>query len=167
MTVRLVSFLAVGALLLAGCGGSSKKAASTPPATGTTSAGTTTTSSSAATPSFASTKNCRQLYSLGAKFAQALQSASGHAKVNFTTYATAFQAMADAAPSQIHGDFETLAHAFNGYAQALAKAGFKPGTVPSAAQMAQLETALKSFNTAKLRAAEQHLQAWAQSNCTK
>lgn len=166
MTVRLVSFLAVCALLLAGCGGSSKKSSTPPPATATTSAAATTTSSSA-TPSFASTKNCRQLYSLGAKFAQALQSASGHAQVNFTAYAKAFQAMADAAPSQIHGDFETLAHAFNGYAQALAKAGFKPGTVPSAAQMAQLETALKSFDTAKLRAAEQHLQAWARSNCTK
>jgi hypothetical protein len=166
VTVRLVSLSAVFALLLAGCGGSSKKTAPPPAATSTSSV-STTTSSSSATPSFASTKNCRQLYSLGAKFAQALQSASGHTQVNFSTYARAFQAMADAAPSQIHGDFETLAHAFNGYAQALVKAGFKPGTVPTAAQMAQLGTALKSFDTAKLRAAEQHLQAWARANCTK
>jgi hypothetical protein len=41
----------------------------------------------------------------------------------------------------------------------------KPGEVPSAAQLAKLAEASKSFNTAKLQQASQHLAAWGQSHC--
>ena len=62
------------------------------------------------------------------------------------------------------GDFEAIASAFSSYAQALSKAGFKPGQTPTAAQIAALTNAAKSFNTPKLQAAEQHLAAWGQKN---
>jgi len=48
---------------------------------------------------------------------------------------------------------------------AFLKAGIKPGTTPTAAQIAQIEAAAKAFSSPKLRAAEQHLSAWAQKNC--
>jgi len=72
---------------------------------------------------------------------------------------------ASAAPSAIQGDIKTLAGAFGAYAAALKKAGFKPGSTPTAAQYAALGQALQSLNEPKLKAAEQHLDAWVHKNC--
>jgi hypothetical protein len=149
-------------VLAAGCGGSKKKSVS--PATSSTSAATTTTSS-ASTPSFATSKNCAQLEALGTKLAQALQSTSGSAETRLSNEAKLFQAYANAAPSEVRGDFQTLAAAFTTYLHALVKAGVKPGKIPTAAQIAQIQAAAKAFSSPKLQAAEQHLVAWAQKNC--
>ncbi len=149
---------------VAGCGGGKKK--STAPAT--TAAGSTTTSAAsttAAAPSFASSKNCQQLAALGAKMSQALQASSGNGLSSLGDEANIFKTLASAAPSEIRGDFETFAEAFSGYAKALSSAGFKPGKTPTAAQIAALTAAAKSFSTPKLQAAEQHLAAWGQKNC--
>jgi len=156
--------LLVLVVLLAGCGGGKKKAASTTSASATTAAAATTSSASG-TPSFASAKNCKDLAALGAKMSQALQAASGNGLSSLNDEANIFKAMASAAPSEIRGDFETFASAFSSYAQALSKANFKPGKTPTAAQIAALTNAAKSFNTPKLQAAEQHLAAWGQKNC--
>ena len=157
------------ALIAAGCGGSSKKSApptttatAGAPTTATTTAATTTTS---AAPSFGTTKNCAQLLGLGAKFAKALQATAGNAKASITNEANLLQALAAAAPSEIRGDFVTLASAFAAYAQAYAKAGLTPGKTPTAAQLTQLSAAAKAFSTPKLQAAEQHLSAWGHKNC--
>jgi hypothetical protein len=166
----LVAVLALVVAVAAGCGGGKKKS-SAPPTTAagatTTAAATTaaTTTTAAAAPKFTSTKNCAQLMALGAKVSQALQSSSGSASSRVDNEVNAFKALASAAPSEIRGDFQTFATAFAAYAQALAKAGFKPGKVPTAAQIAAMTTAAKSFSTPKLAAAEQHLSAWAQQNC--
>jgi hypothetical protein len=151
-------------VLVAGCGGGKKKAASTTSGSATTAAAATTSSSSG-TPSFASAKNCKDLAALGAKMSAALQAASGNGSSSLGDEANIFKAMASAAPSEIRGDFETFASAFSSYAQALSKANFKPGKTPTAAQIAALTNAAKSFNTPKLQAAEQHLAAWGQKNC--
>jgi len=148
-------------VIAAGCGGSSKKSAS--PTTSSTPAVATTTSS--ATPKFATSKNCAQLEALGTKLAQALQTTSGNAETRISNEAKLFQAYANAAPSDVRGDFQTLAAAFNTYMHALLKAGIKPGKIPTATQIAQIGAAAKAFSTPKLRAAEQHLSAWAQKNC--
>jgi hypothetical protein len=159
MRVKLVAFVVIVLVVVAaGCGGGKKKSA--PPAT--SAAGSTTTS---AVPTFASTKNCQQLAALGAKISQALQSSSGGGSGSLGNEASVLKAMASAAPVEIRSDFETFAGAFSSYAQALAKAGFKPGKVPSAAQIAAMATIAKSFNAPKLVVAEQHLAAWAQKNC--
>ncbi|TMK91819.1 MAG: hypothetical protein E6G42_08155 [Actinobacteria bacterium] len=134
---KLVSALAlVCVVIAAGCGGSSKKSALP----------TTTVA-------------------LGAKFAQALQATSGSAETRVANDVRLFQAFANAAPSEVRGDFQTLATAFNGYMHALLKAGIKPGKIPTAAQIAQLQSAARAFSTPKLKAAEQHLSAWAHKNC--
>ncbi len=162
MRFKLVSVLVVAFVVIAaGCGGASTSPTTTATAVTTTPATTTTS----AAPTFATSKNCAQLIGLAAKFAKALQPTSGNAGASLANEAKVFQAMAGAAPSQIRGDFETLAGAFNVYVHAFAKAGLKPGTVPTAAQLAQIETAAKTFSTPKLQTAEKHLSAWAQKNC--
>jgi hypothetical protein len=161
MRLKLV-LIAVLALVfvVAGCGGGKKKSA----APATTAAKSTTTTNSAAPPKFTSAKNCQQLMALGAKVSQAIQSSSGSAS-SIDNEVNAFKALANAAPAEIRGDFQTFAGAFAAYAQALAKAGFKPGKVPTAGQIAAMTAAAKSLSTPKLQAAEQHLSAWAQKNC--
>ena len=54
---------------------------------------------------------------------------------------------------------------FQTYATVLAKAGYKPGSTPTAAQIAALSQASKTFSDPKLKQAEQHLESWAKSNC--
>ena len=150
------------AVIAAGCGGSSKKRSAPP----TTAPATTQSTTTSALPKFASTKNCAQLAALGTKMSQAMQAASGKGGTDLTAEAKGFQAMADAAPSEIRGDFKTFATAFNAYAQALDKAGYKPGTLPNAGQLAQMMKAVKAFSAPELQTAEQHLSAWAQKNCS-
>ena len=155
LAVTAVVFVAIAA----GCGGSKKKSAS--PTTRSTPGAVTTTSSS----DFATSTNCAQLVALGTKLAQALQSTSGSAETRIENEAKVFRQFADAAPSDVRGDFQTLADAFTTYIHALEKAGLKPGKVPTQVQIAQIQAAAKAFSTPKLRAAEQHLTAWAQKNC--
>ncbi len=162
----------------AGCGGNKSATGTTSSATTTaattTSAasssggGATTTASSGGTgaPSFASSKNCLQLASIGAKFSQAMAAATSSGKSSVTSAAEAYQALADAAPSAIRSDLETLSGAFESFAKALEKAGYTPGKTPTAAQLAALSSASKSFTSPKLQAAEQHLVAWGKKNCS-
>jgi hypothetical protein len=166
---RLLLALAVVAVALgaAGCG-SKKSATSTTTATTTTTATQTSTSSSsssssAAANSFGSVKNCRHLEQLGAKVAQAI-TANG-SNTNSQAVAKAYSDLANAAPAAIRGDLKTLSGALKTYAAALAKSGYKAGSTPTAAQIASLQNAAKSFTDPKLTAAEQHLTAWVTSNC--
>jgi len=169
MSIKLtaVTLMAL-VVVVGGCGGGKKKsaaAATTATASTTTSAATTTGSTTLALPTFASTKNCQQLMTLGVKLGLALRSSSGGGVSSIGNEGNVFKALASAAPAEIRGDFETFAGAFSAYAQALTKAGLKAGETPSAAQVAALTTAAKSFSAPKLQAAEKHLSAWAQKNC--
>ena len=143
----------VCAVVAAGCGGSSKKSASP------------TTSSTSAAPKFATSKNCAQLQTLGTKLGQALQTTSGSVETRLTKEAQVIHDYANAAPSDVRGDFQTIADAFDTYVHALLKAGIKAGQVPTPAQVAKIQAAAKAFSTPKLRSAEQHLAAWVQKNC--
>ena len=170
MRFTLVSILVVAFVVMAaGCGGkkSTGSAAATTSATATTTSAATTTEGATPTaaPTFANKKNCAELVSLGAKFAKAFGAASGNAKTSITDAAKVFDAMAAAAPSEIRGDFKTVATAFTAYARAVAKAGIKVGKAPTPAQIAQLQVAARSFSAPKLKAASQRLSAWGQKNC--
>ncbi len=147
------------------CGGGGKKSASTTTAAAATTTNATSTQAAKTTPSFASAHNCTQLKALGVKVAQSLQATSGNGQAAVQNEDAVLHALAQAAPSEIRGDFQTFADAFHTYFQALAKLKLKAGSVPTAAQIAQVTNAAKSLNTAKLQAAEQHLSAWAQKNC--
>ena len=113
---------------------------------------------------FASVKNCSQLAALGKKAAASLAPTAG-GTVNIETYAKELNAIANAAPSAIRGDFKTLSGAFLAFAQVYARADIKAGKVPTAGQLAQLEAAEKSLTSPKLRTAEAHLEAWSKANC--
>jgi hypothetical protein len=165
----VVVILAAGLVATAaGCGGGSKNSSGMSSATTTTVATTvqqsaTTGSSSSA---FASAKNCQDMAGLAAKAAAAV-AASGNAGNVLQTESTEIQTLAKGAPSEIRGDFQTFAAAFSGFIHALQKAGYKLGsnTPPSAAQVAAFAQAANSFDTPRLKHAEQHLNAWAHQNC--
>ncbi len=181
-TIALALVLVVA---MTGCGGKKKAAATTttPPAAtttnsssgsgggggATTTAPTTTapTTTASSKPSFDSIKNCTQLESIGKKFEAAVQASSGLSagKIDFTKEEQLFKALADASPAAIHGDFETLATAFAASAGAFQKANLTAGKTPTPAQVAELEAAGKAFSAPKVAAAEQHLEAWAATNC--
>ena len=166
--MRAVFTLGVVVALVAvasGCGGGGKKAASKTTTAAAATTSTTSTQAAKTPPSFASAHNCAQLRALGAQVAKSLQATSGDAQAAVANEDAVLQAMAQAAPSEIRGDFQTFASAFHTYFQAIAKLKLKAGSVPTAAQIAELTTAAKSLNTAELQAAEQHLAAWAQKNC--
>ena len=161
----VVAALVVGlAILAAGCGGGSS-----PSSAGTTQHTTTqhmtTTGSSGM--SFASAKNCRDFAGLAGKIASAMSPTSGDTQSAIQAESQELQALADAAPSDIKGDFQTFATAFSSYMQALQSSGYKLGstTPPTAAQLAALATAAKAFSTTKLTRAEQHLSTWVSANC--
>lgn len=162
MRVVLVILLTAVVALAAGCGGGGKKTTSSssaaPPAAG---------GGSGAQPKFATAKNCRDLAGLATKVASAITASSGNPSTVLQTESNELKALAQAAPSDIRGDFETFATAFQGFLGALQKAGYKLGSKnsPTAAQIAALSKAARSFNTPKLRQAEAHLSAWASKNC--
>jgi hypothetical protein len=150
-------------LVVSACGG--KKAAS--PTTSAAAAITTTTSttlSGGATPRFASPSNCAQLASLAVKVAASLTPSSTLSDT-LKTEEKELSTLESAAPSAIKGDFKTFFDAFKQYADAIVKAGFAPGKIPTAKQIAALGAAVKVFDTPKLKAAETHLTAWAHKNC--
>jgi len=165
--VRVVPVILVAGLvaLAAGCGGGKKS-----PSTPTQTSGAPAAQPSSGTneqPKFATAKNCQDLAGLAAKVASSITATSGNTATTFRTEADDLQALANAAPSDIRGDFQTFATAFSGFFHALEKSGYKPGstTPPTAAQVAALSKAARSFNAPKLRQAEQHLSRWANQNC--
>lgn len=161
-----VAILIAGVVALAaGCGGGGGN--SSPSTDSSTVTLTRTGGGSGAKPAFASAGNCRAMANLAAKAAGAIQS-SGNVAHTLHAEAAEIQALAKAAPSDIHGDFQTLADAFSSFIDTLQAGGYKLGsnTPPTPAQAAALAGAAKSLDTPKLRQAEQHLQAWAKQNCT-
>lgn len=164
MAILLAALVA----LAAGCGGGGKKSSSSIPAS-TASSSTTETSGGGggSTPSFASAKNCQDLAGLAAKATSAIGASAGNPAATLDAEANVLQGLANAAPSDIRGDFETMSSAFTSFVHALEKAGYKSGstTAPSPTQLAALAKAARSFNTAKVRAAERHLSTWAKQNC--
>lgn len=163
--------LATLALAVAGCGGSKKSASETTASTTTTTTtessstaeSSTTTTGTATTPVFASGK-CKSLAAASQKIGKDLSAAS--AKGNLQDVAKEFQQFANTVPSEIRGDVQTIAAAISKYADALKGVDLTPGKTPSAADLAKLQAAVQSIDQPKLQAAEKHIEAWAQKNCT-
>ena len=88
-------------------------------------------------PSFASTKNCKELEGLAAKVSQSFQP-NANGELDLSKEADALDALANAAPDDIKGDFKTFADAFKKFAKAYGDVKLKPGETPSAAQIAKL-----------------------------
>jgi len=174
-TVAIVPILVVVAAA-AGCGGGSKS--SSPPTTtsasttsssssssSTSSSASSSSSSSSSVTSSGSTKNCSKLVALGSKVSQSLLTQSSSGITSLQSESKAVQAAAASAPAAIKSDVETLAAAYANYATQLKKAGFKPGSTPTAAQIAAFVAAIQKDTTPKLNAAIQNIEAWAKKNC--
>lgn len=179
---RLLALGGVIAVLVAGCGGSStptkttkkqtanKTSVSKPKASTTaapsTSGASKSSSSSSTAPTFASTGNCSQLAGVGQQFSKAMAAATSGGKFNLSAAVAAYKHLADASPSAIRPDLETIATALTSYAEAISKAGFKPGHVPSPTQIAAIEAAAKTLSASKLESASKAVENWAVKNCS-
>jgi hypothetical protein len=171
------NFMKIGAIsatlgavaLLAGCGSSSSPSTSsaTTPAPTSSASSTSSTASSTAGSSFASSGNCLRLAGVGSTFAQALRAAlGGGGKVDLQAAVKLYQDLANAAPSAIQPDVQTISQAFSTFVAALAKTGYTVGQVPTASQSAALQSAGQVFSGSKVRTAELNVAAWAKQNCT-
>jgi hypothetical protein len=89
----------------------------------------------------------------------------GGGKLDLQAAVKAYQDLANAAPSAIQPDMQTISQAFSTFAAALAKAGYTVGQVPTAAQSAALQSAVQPFAQPKVRSAELAVAAWAKQNC--
>jgi pantothenate kinase len=169
----VVMILAAGLVALAaGCGGGGNKSSSS--TTMHTSAASTTKktttsgsgSGSGSVPNFASAKNCQDLANLAATATSAITATSGNPAATLNTAAKQLQGLANAAPSDIRADFQTMATAFASFVQTLQKAGYTPSSgAPTAKQIAALTKAARSLNTPKVAQAQQHLNTWVKQNC--
>ena len=163
MVKSFVGLIAVAALV-AGCGGSGG-GSSTQGVAQASSVSAVAAPASTPQPTFASTSNCQQLADMGAKYVHEIESAGSGGQLDLATAIRAMQAMADASPSAIHGDAEYAVHWYAGFVGSLAKVGFKPGTTPSASQMAALVPLLGELNAPRFHAAVDHINAWIHANC--
>ena len=176
MRSRAIVMAVLGVLviaLLAACGSKKSSSGATTATTASAASGQGSGSgtgsgsgsgSSSGSKSFASTKNCKELEGLAAKVSQSFQP-NANGEIDLNKEADALDALAGAAPDEIKSDFKTFADAFKQFAKAYGDVKLKPGETPSAAQIAKLGELSKSFNTAKLQQATQHLAAWGQSHC--
>ncbi len=166
-SISLGAVIATLALAIAGCGssGSSSSAASSSSSSAGSGSAGNSSSSSAAAPTFANTGNCLQLAGVGEKFAQAMQSATGKT-FNLSAAVAAYNNLANAAPSAIKPAVQTIATAFGSFASALEKVNYKLGSVPSATQLAGLESAVHVFEQSNVKQAETSVAAWAKQNCS-
>jgi hypothetical protein len=158
-------FVLALALVAAGCGGgddeSSASGDTTVEETTTTDASedTTTDDGSGTTADFDfADEDCQALLGVGATIAAAF-SGTGDANTD------ELEALADKVPDEIQADVQTLAQAFSQYAEKLQDIGIEAGATPTAAQVAELQTALASLNQEELTAASQRIEAWATANC--
>ncbi len=162
----LLILVAALALVAAGCGGSDDEpSASDDTAIEETTTTDTTTSEDTPDPDLGDLsdvredEDCQDLVNIGLTFSQALSGATD------ADAAEAFQQLADNVPSEIQADVQVLADWFAEYASKMQDIGLEAGQVPSAEQLAQLQTALASLDQDEVTASSDRLSAWAEENC--
>jgi hypothetical protein len=182
MARRLVTLLVVASLAgfvfaVAGCGGNDNSSSSdtttaTTPTTETTSTDTTSTSTDTTSTSTTSTDttsasgiataaNCQEFAQIGSKLAGAFSGSGDVQKAK-----ESFDQLVAAAPSEIKGDFQTIADAYTKIADALQGYDASSGQAPSAAVLAKLTALSTELDQTKLTQASQNISKWATENCT-
>ena len=168
--MRWLALLVVSlALVAVGCGGSDNESAGSDETaiaetttTETTSEDTTTeetTDTDVDVSGILNDEDCLRLAGIGATFAQALTGASDEEATQ------AFQKLVDEVPEEIKADVQVLADWLADYSAKLQDIGLTAGQVPTAEQLAQLQTALADTNQDEVTAASQRLETWANDNC--
>jgi hypothetical protein len=95
-----------------------------------------------------------------------MTAATGGGNINLDAVSKAYQDLANAAPSGLKPAIEKLSSAFTAYLSALNQAGYKAGTVPSAAQLAKMSSAVKLITASDVTNAAKSIESWAVKNCT-
>jgi hypothetical protein len=167
-------FIAALTLVAAGCGGSSNNEASsdtTTVATDTTAATTDTgmttettatdTGTTGATGQGAPSGKCKDLAELGSKLSQSIAGQSGDLQ-DASKY---IDELAGQVPDEIRPDFQIIARNFKKIAVALKGVQLQSGKTPSPQALAKLQQIVSSMDSAEVRLASAHIEAWAQKNC--
>ncbi len=167
------------ALVAAGCGGSDDESA----ASDETTVEETTTSSDESTTDESTTEetttdttgtdtdaafnwaseDCQNLVKAYVGLSAAIAAASGGQDVSADI--EEFAQYVDEVPEEIRGDVQTIAAAYNTFADELKDLGYTPGQVPTADQIQQLQAASESLGTPEVQAAGESLNTWTTENC--
>jgi ABC-type Fe3+-hydroxamate transport system substrate-binding protein len=173
---RRIAALLIAALALvaAGCGGSSSSESSSDTTTEAVatetvaSTATSTTEDSMATEADTGTSGqvalggkCADLVQIGQKFSEAM---SGQ-DANFQDASKYFDELAGQVPDEIKPDFQVLAKNFQKLAEALKGVDLQSGQTPSPEALAKLQQLASSMDSAEVRQATAHIEAWAKTNC--
>jgi len=163
------------ALVAAGCGGGSdESAATTETTTETTTSDTTTsdtTTSEETTTSEDTTggtfnwtsEDCQSLVKAYVGLSAAVGAASTGQDVS--PQIEQFSKYVDEVPEEIRADVQTIASAYGEFATKLKDLGYKPGDVPTAEQLQQLQAASDSLGP-DIQAAGERVSAWTSKNCS-
>ncbi len=108
-----------------------------------------------------SVAHCRQMPDLRPAFEQALQGTGGELQKELSV----LQVFAAKAPAAIRPDVETIAIAYEKLAGALKGVNLGSGQTPDAATLAKVGTLATRVDSAAVRAADVHIQAWVKANC--
>ena len=92
------------------------------------------------------------------------QSLSGQ-DANMEDAAKAFADIADQVPDEIKDDYEVIAENFSKIADALKDVDLTSGQTPSPEALAKLQELSASMDSAEVRQASQHIEAWVQEHC--
>lgn len=183
MARKLVPLLVIASFALlvfafAGCGGDDNSASGDTTATETTTTEETTTetettetettetetettedtdTTEASGDDFASSENCQEFAQIGAKVSGALTGTVDPDQIK-----SAFDELAAAAPSDIKGDFETLADYMAKVADALQGVDLSSGQTPSPQALAKLQ----AIDAKAATAAGTRISTWVTKNCT-
>jgi hypothetical protein len=159
------------ALVAAGCGGGSdESAATTETTTETTTSDTTTTEETTTAASGDTTggtfnwtsEDCQSLVKAYVGLSAAVGAASTGQDVS--PEIEKFSKYVDEVPEEIRADVQTIASAYGEFATKLKDLGYKPGDVPTADQLQQLQAASDSLGP-DIQAAGERVSAWTSKNC--
>lgn len=127
---------------------------------GTDTGASTTSSGNTGVPS----KSCLDFANAAGKLGQAL-GASGSSTSDPDAFKKYLEGIADNAPSDIKSSFQTIADAYSKYLETLKSLGLKPGSTPSADDVAKLQEAAQAISKPEVQAASKKIQAWVDAGC--
>ncbi|MEA2972074.1 MAG: hypothetical protein QOG82_532 [Actinomycetota bacterium] len=161
---RTLGVLLVGSLLLVGCGDDGDDTATGGSVTSTSRA--TTGDTTAAGASIDSAK-CIGAATAMASAASAIPQALAGSAASIDASVEQFQAFADAGPSEIKSDLQTVADGYADFVKVLADANYNPasGQAPSPEVQAKIESASQKLEASDFQEAAARVTAWFQAGC--
>ncbi len=104
---------------------------------------------------------CAELAQLGSKLSESMAGQNA----NLEDASKYFDELAGQVPDEIKPDYEVLAKNFSKIAEALKGVDLQSGQTPSPEALAKLQQLASSMDSAEVRQATAHIEAWAKANC--